>query len=1020
MIPVRLTLQGIYSYQETPQTIEFGPLLEAGTFGIFGAVGSGKSSILEAISFVLYGDIERLNRREDRNYNMMNLKSDRLIIDFQFRNHDGDLYRFECEGRRNSKNFRDVPTYRRRASKWEGDEWVPLDHADGEKITGITYQNFKRTVIVPQGHFQDFLGLTPGDRSQMLQELFHLDKYDLAEPTKKLTDQNTEALHKIQGQLLGYELVSEENIALVEKEWLGLKEVLQTISLALQHVARELESSHSLKQLFERKEECETRQSVLKQQEDDIRQTRQRIQLLQEARAQFFHRFSQIDALRRSILQTELKIKDLTQRVEVIGKRSEEIQRQYVELEKAVDSHTRLMEQSREFATAANWSILNEEMSIALKRVQKGQAFIGQLRKEIQEKEHEMSQVEKELQALTASTQDRELLIELKNGFSRKKEVEAHYSKVEVRLRQAQKKMESELMGFCNKYHVPLRGKNQLPDISGLDQRLNDLHQQISNFNRQSNELNIKSELARYVSGLVSGESCPLCGSREHPAPAHFESVQDEIDDITRQIHITEKEIRHLEAARVEWKGLERNLHQYLENQRHNQEELNMLKSNQLEIEDILHVHREKYPDAAKVGIALEESERTLKKLKSREAWLEELRRSVREEMDKLDIYRSKIDEIRQLVERKRGELASVETQLGEVVKAQLGIRTPEEWKAQSNALMEKIGREKDEFRKISMERDRISQEYTQCQTNLESNIAFREREMNQLNELEGILDKTLKSSSFDSYDSVREILRFDLDVPAEQERIARYERDVHVLEVTLAELNNQIGSRIFDGTKHEQLVRQQAEKEVELNRAREQMIYQGKRLDELRKQWKEKQKLEEERDALQIRADNLKVLESLFKGKKFVDYVSTVYLREICEIANRRFRKLTNNHYALILGEDNQFQIRDFLHDGQIRSVKTLSGGQIFQVSLCLALALAESIQNRTRSRQSFFFLDEGFGTLDGDALNMVMDTLKSLRQEGRVIGMISHVESLQQEMDVHLYIVNDPEKGSHVRKSY
>ena len=165
MIPVKLTLQGIYSYQQTPQTIEFGPLLDAGSFGIFGAVGSGKSSILEAISFALYGDIERLNRREDRNYNMMNLKSDRLIIDFQFRNYDGDLFRVECEGRRNSKNFRDVPTYRRKASKWEEDQWIPLDHTDGEQITGISYQNFKRTVIVPQGHFQDFLGLTPGDRS---------------------------------------------------------------------------------------------------------------------------------------------------------------------------------------------------------------------------------------------------------------------------------------------------------------------------------------------------------------------------------------------------------------------------------------------------------------------------------------------------------------------------------------------------------------------------------------------------------------------------------------------------------------------------------------------------------------------------------------------------------------------------------------------------------------------------------------------------------------------------------------
>src|SRR5690606_27842620 len=119
MIPIRLTLQGIYSYQETPQTIEFGPLLDAGLFGIFGSVGSGKSSILDAISMALYGEIERMGKRDDRNYNMMNLKSDRLYIDFEFSNYAGKRFRFECDGRRNSKQYDKVNTYNRKASEWK-------------------------------------------------------------------------------------------------------------------------------------------------------------------------------------------------------------------------------------------------------------------------------------------------------------------------------------------------------------------------------------------------------------------------------------------------------------------------------------------------------------------------------------------------------------------------------------------------------------------------------------------------------------------------------------------------------------------------------------------------------------------------------------------------------------------------------------------------------------------------------------------------------------------------------------
>ena len=83
MIPVFLTIEGLYSYQKK-QVVDFARLTEAGLFGIFGTVGSGKSSILEAISYVLYDRIERLSKADKRSYNMMNLRSDRMYIEFDF------------------------------------------------------------------------------------------------------------------------------------------------------------------------------------------------------------------------------------------------------------------------------------------------------------------------------------------------------------------------------------------------------------------------------------------------------------------------------------------------------------------------------------------------------------------------------------------------------------------------------------------------------------------------------------------------------------------------------------------------------------------------------------------------------------------------------------------------------------------------------------------------------------------------------------------------------------------------
>ncbi|MGI9543593.1 MAG: SbcC/MukB-like Walker B domain-containing protein, partial [Cyclobacteriaceae bacterium] len=97
-----------------------------------------------------------------------------------------------------------------------------------------------------------------------------------------------------------------------------------------------------------------------------------------------------------------------------------------------------------------------------------------------------------------------------------------------------------------------------------------------------------------------------------------------------------------------------------------------------------------------------------------------------------------------------------------------------------------------------------------------------------------------------------------------------------------------------------------------------------------------------------------------------------------------------------------------------------TLSGGQTFQAALCLALALAENVKSLNQSEQSFFFLDEGFGSLDKASLSVVFETLKALRKENRIVGLISHVEELQQEVDIYLQVNHNKERGSLVSYSW
>src|SRR5690554_7750091 len=106
---------------------------------------------------------------------------------------------------------------------------------------------------------------------------------------------------------------------------------------------------------------------------------------------------------------------------------------------------------------------------------------------------------------------------------------------------------------------------------------------------------------------------------------------------------------------------------------------------------------------------------------------------------------------------------------------------------------------------------------------------------------------------------------------------------------------------------------------------------------------------LRKELEDVEHRSENLKTKKSLFKATGFVNYISSVYLQNLRNAANDRFFQLTRQKLSLEITPENNFQIRDYMNVGKERSVKTLSGGQTFQASLSLALALADNIQKIT-----------------------------------------------------------------------
>jgi exonuclease SbcC len=163
-------------------------------------------------------------------------------------------------------------------------------------------------------------------------------------------------------------------------------------------------------------------------------------------------------------------------------------------------------------------------------------------------------------------------------------------------------------------------------------------------------------------------------------------------------------------------------------------------------------------------------------------------------------------------------------------------------------------------------------------------------------------------------------------------------------------------------------------------------------------------------------------------KRMKLETYVLAAQLEEIIVAANGRLRTMTGGRYTLEHDDALQYRgtqaglglaIRDE-HTGRARATHSLSGGETFLASLALALGLAEVVSNQAGGiALDTLFVDEGFGSLDAETLETAMSTLDGLRAGGRTIGLISHVESMKEQIPAKLQIRVTPQGHSEIESS-
>lgn len=1010
MIPIKLDLQGLYSYKEK-QTIDFTQLTAAGLFGIFGAVGSGKSSILEAILLSLYGNTERLASRGEKT-SMVNLQSELLSISFEFSagKNNGQTYKAVYISKRNKKNFDDVKPAEHSFYQKTPEGWLPIAE-EGEELVGMKMEHFRQTVIIPQGKFRDFIEQKPMARAEMMKELFGLERFDLSANTGSLLKKINEEKIMLETQLQS--LAASTFEIQKEKEDLFKKQLIQKSEQAKRLDIKEGKFNHlkSIREKHSQLIQLEYQAQELLEQRINIEKKKKELRDFRKAVAFIKPILDQLKEREIEVEKYEVSVKECTRWKKDYNDTVVSLENEEQKLKEDQNKKSEREGKIRDLHKIIEINLLEESL------LENQKAVYQLLPKSEKEKLH-LSEIQQQIQEFEVREEklqipDAQELADLKNAL-----------REWIKLEESQKGVNKEV----HEINLQISLINQeLQDLrSLLPEKVQNYEQWIIQQNQLLEEIQIQREkliqqqgLTAYSRHLLEGENCPLCGSTEHPYPLaeHFDDTRISennslIKKLKAELEMTRKHKESWDKFNLQLTALNHNLASKslgLGDIDHQMQVLkNAIKSKGLTTQDDINTKLKIYDQALTQQQQLGRQLRQLRlDIQKKQVQFEEDEKLLRKaEQQLLTLHATLI--------AKREEIKFPDFSFKYLGKKGNDIHLD----------IAKVLKAIDELElNLKRNQDKLKEARKSQTTNL-ANLQGFEKLSAETKEKLALLQKELADQllekGFVHQNQVRQLLENTIDPDKWENEIKAYENQLEITGDRIKELKEiEEVVNFKESTFQELLSFLQSEKEA-FEQLKMQNTLLQREISELRLHLQQKESLSKALAKVEKREMNLRELERLFKGNGFVKYMSSIYLKELCHTANFRFLKLTKNSLSLEMDEDNNFWVRDYLNGGKKRLLKSLSGGQTFQASLCLALALAEKVKSLNRADQSFFFLDEGFGALDKSSLRTVFEALKTLRHENRVVGIISHVEELQQEIEVYAQVELDSERGSVVSYSF
>ena len=1018
MKPISLTIEAFGPYRDSV-TLDFSQLENHSMFLISGPTGAGKTSILDAMVYALYGEPSGEVRKTDAIRSDFAEPKRMTRVDFSFAIGDAQ-YRVERLPKQMVAKKRGTGMREQNASatvyEMKDGEWKVIATSAAairdtiQRIIGFRKDQFLQVVLLPQGEFRKLLVASTNEREELLHTLFRTELYrKLQEALKSAFD---EAKAGIEENLM-------KQTALIQ----SIPHDEDTLVLTIEHVRELLENRepHRDGLVVKRDEavaevnrlntlrnewalynqaqqsliEATSKLDIVKAKEPERTQLREKVQFLNSLSPvhalykQYIDKQSSLTTLERALSDAEKSVDTATQHESNCIEAHEALESQAETIQAKRTTLAQLQQQSETF----------DELGLLKKK-------LSSLRSDVEQLDSKKSESDLERQRQLI----KQIEVDVENLRKRLQENSTLLEKVPVIQEQLNHLQRySELVDEISQVQKEVAAKDET--LSTLDKTVKEATVHLERLEHLMQE----GRAYELVPFVKEDEPCPVCGSIEHPHLATKPELYPTKDEVEVARGLRDKELQKQANEVGQRDALVGRVHELSD---HKNGQVSILKAfiegfseeNFASIQQDLLAQMEELKtlrgESEQLSKTISDTERRLSTAKDTLAKSEiahnELLKALHELEVSIGSVQAKIDSLSESlpttdVELWRKQVTSLSREIKEY-DAQLTVTTKqlEEARGQLSAKRGRLETLSTQMKEERKNLELLHEEYIQSLQSVSlSEIDFVEA-LNDFNALEYFKSKlydleeafSTAQAVYDAALKTTESVVKPSDTVSDEVYDAAVERR-DTLVGNLAAWDKE--------TKHiETTLTSLEELESSMGEARNKVEFLG-RLNDLANGG-----------------------EQGFKNVTFERYVLGAILDEVVYAANLRLQKMSRSRYSLersdYTGGGRGKQGLDLAvmdaFTGQSRPANTLSGGETFLASMALALGLADVIQSYAGGiHMDTMFIDEGFGTLDPDTLELAMETLVQLQSSGRLIGMISHVPELKTRIPAHLEVTRGDE---------